>query len=123
MLSCGINAGHLVTWDGMKAGLLERFVVTEHANFFNDLCKLKPTGSIVDYQTQFERLLSHVGTLIDQQEAECFTSGLKDGLEAIAGGVDYGSKATEILAISFMPCSVYNPLKPFVSLCKSVRPN
>ena len=35
------NQGHLVTWDGMKAGLLERFVVTEYEDFFRDLCKLK----------------------------------------------------------------------------------
>ena len=35
------NQGHLVTWDGIKAGLLERFAVTEYEDFFGDLCKLK----------------------------------------------------------------------------------
>ena len=35
------NQGHLVTWDGMDAGLLERFVVIEYEDFFGDLCKLK----------------------------------------------------------------------------------
>ena len=74
------NQGHLVTWDGMKAGLLKRFVVTEYEDSFGDLCKLKQTGTIFDYQTRFERLLAWADTLTNRQEAECFISGLKDGL-------------------------------------------
>ena len=64
----------------MKAGLLERFVVTEYEDSFGDLCKLKQTGTIFDYQTQFERLLAWADTLTNRQEAECFISGLNDGL-------------------------------------------
>nr|DAD27434.1 TPA_asm: hypothetical protein HUJ06_028902 [Nelumbo nucifera] len=66
----------------MKAGLLERFAVTEYEDFFGDLCKLKQTGTVSDYQTRFQRLLARAGTLTDKQEAECFISGLKDGLRA-----------------------------------------
>ena len=76
------NQGHLVTWDGMDAGLLERFVVIEYEDFFGDLCKLKQMGIVSNYQTQFERLLAPADTLTDKQEAECFISGLKDGLRA-----------------------------------------
>ena len=76
------NQGHLVTWDGMDAGLLERFVVIEYEDFFGDLCKLKQMGIVSNYQTQFERLLARADTLTDKQEAECFISGLNDGLRA-----------------------------------------
>ena len=39
-------------------------------------------GTVFDYQTWFERLLARADTLTDKQEAECFISGLKDGLRA-----------------------------------------
>ncbi|KAH9680855.1 hypothetical protein KPL71_026714 [Citrus sinensis] len=74
------NQGHLVTWEGIKAGLLERFGSTEYEDPFGELCKLKQTGTVSEYQTRFERLLARAGHLTDKQEAECFISGLKDGL-------------------------------------------
>lgn len=76
------NQGHLVTWDGLKAGLLAKFAATEYEDSFGDLCKLKQTGTVSDYQPQFERLLARAGSLTDKQEAACFISGLKDGLRA-----------------------------------------
>ena len=39
-------------------------------------------GTVFDYQTWFERLLARADTLTDKQEAECFISGLNDGLKA-----------------------------------------
>ncbi|KAJ0076960.1 hypothetical protein Patl1_35311 [Pistacia atlantica] len=73
---------HLITWESMKVGLLARFVATEYEDFFRDLCKLKQTNSVSDYQAQFERLLACAGTLTDKQEVECFISGLKQGIRA-----------------------------------------
>ncbi|KAJ0078151.1 hypothetical protein Patl1_36841 [Pistacia atlantica] len=73
---------HLITWETMKVGLLARFVATEYEDFFGDLCKLKQTNYVSDYQAQFERLLAYAGTLTDKQEAECFISGLKEGIRA-----------------------------------------
>ena len=64
----------------MKAGLLEQFGSTEYEDPFGELCKLKQTGTISEYQTQFARLLARAGHLTDKQEAGCFISGLKDGL-------------------------------------------
>lgn len=64
----------------MKAGLVERFGSIEYEDSFGELCKLKQTGTVSEYQTRFERLLARAGTLTDKQEVECFISGLKEGI-------------------------------------------
>ena len=45
-----------------------------------DLKKLKQMGSVREYQSQFERLLSKVGKLSPTQQVGCFISGLKEHL-------------------------------------------
>ncbi|GMY20312.1 hypothetical protein FCV25MIE_15551 [Fagus crenata] len=72
--------GEETTWNNLKEGLLTRYGPTEFADFFGDLTKLKQTGSVREYQSQFERLLSRVDRLSPPQQVGCFTSGLKDNL-------------------------------------------
>lgn len=67
-----------ITWNNLKEGLLTRYGPTEYANFFGYLTKLKQTGSVRQYQGQFERLLSRVDKLSSSQQVGCFTTGLKD---------------------------------------------
>ena len=74
------SEGEETTWNNLKEGLLTRYGPTEFADFFGDLTKLKQTGSVREYQSQFERLLSRVDRLSPPQQVGCFTSGLKDNL-------------------------------------------
>jgi hypothetical protein len=36
----------------------------------------KPSGSVTEYQDQFEALLPRVGTLMEAQRVQAFTAGL-----------------------------------------------
>uniref|UniRef100_A0A2C9UZU3 Retrotransposon gag domain-containing protein n=1 Tax=Manihot esculenta TaxID=3983 RepID=A0A2C9UZU3_MANES len=44
---CCKNLGHFVTWDGMEAGLLERFAVTEDVDFFSELVQVETIVKLV----------------------------------------------------------------------------
>ena len=61
------NQEHLVTWEGIKAGLLKRFGSTEYEDPFGELCKLKQTGTMSEYQTRFERLLASTSGSLNRQ--------------------------------------------------------
>ena len=50
-----------------------------------ELAKLKQTGSVADYQIQFEALASRAGTLTQNQKIQLYLSGL---LEYIAVKVE-----------------------------------
>ena len=41
---------------------------TQFEDFFRDVTKLKQIGTIKDYQSQFEWLLTHVGKLVRAQQ-------------------------------------------------------
>ena len=70
----------MITWPLLKEGLYTRYGPTEFDDFFGDLTKLKQMGSVREYQSQFERLLSRVGKLPPAQQVGCFISGLKEHL-------------------------------------------
>ena len=70
----------MITWPLLKEGLYTCYGPTEFDDFFGDLTKLKQMGSVREYQSQFERLLSRVGKLPPAQQVGCFISGLKEHL-------------------------------------------
>ncbi|KAL5789263.1 hypothetical protein ACOSQ2_004151 [Xanthoceras sorbifolium] len=63
-------------------GLHARFGPTQFEDFFGDLTKLQQVGSVCNYQTQFENLLSKVVSLPQSHQISCFISGLKDTIKA-----------------------------------------
>lgn len=67
-----------VTWFTLKEGLNSRYGPTEFDDFFGDLTRLKQVGSVREYQSQFEKLLSRVGKLNQSQQVACFIGGLKE---------------------------------------------
>ena len=69
-----------VTWLTLKEGLNSRYGPTEFDDFFGDLTRLKQVGSVREYQSQFEKLLSRVGKLNQSQQVACFIGGLKEGV-------------------------------------------
>lgn len=71
-----------VHWEAFKEGLLARYGPTQFEDFFGDLTKLKQLGTVHDYHTQFEHLLSRAGKLAQVQQVGCFVSGLNEGIRA-----------------------------------------
>nr|POE53804.1 hypothetical protein CFP56_67495 [Quercus suber] len=69
-----------VTWFTLKEGLNSKYGPTEFDDFFGDLTRLKQVGSVREYQSQFEKLLSRVGKLNQSQQVACFIGGLKEGV-------------------------------------------
>ncbi|XP_059441736.1 uncharacterized protein LOC132174039 [Corylus avellana] len=69
-----------LTWESLKAALHTRYGPTAFEDHFGDLTKLQQTGSVKEYQLQFEHLLSRVGKLSTQHQLGCFVSGLKGNL-------------------------------------------
>lgn len=68
----------VLTWAALKATLHKHYGPTA----FDDLTKLHQTGSVREFQLQFERLLSRVGRLSTQHQLGCFVSGLKGNLRS-----------------------------------------
>ncbi|KAL4198599.1 hypothetical protein AMTRI_Chr03g46780 [Amborella trichopoda] len=54
----------IATWEDFKSSHHVRYGPTQFQDFFGNLTKLQQTGLVRDYQTQFERLLIHVGRLM-----------------------------------------------------------
>ena len=69
-------------WEKFKYELMLRFGSAPYEDGFGELCKLKQTSSVRDYQSHFERLLGKARTLTDLQETVCFLSGLKESIWA-----------------------------------------
>jgi hypothetical protein len=57
-----------------------RYGPTQFDDFFGDLTKLRQTGTVSEYQGQYERLLSRAGKLSVAQQIWGFISGLKDSI-------------------------------------------
>ncbi|KAA8542515.1 hypothetical protein F0562_023667 [Nyssa sinensis] len=72
----------VMTWKEFTDGLHARYGPTQFQDFFGELTKLQQVGSVRDYQTQFEKLLSKVGQLPQNRQVSCFISGLKDSIKA-----------------------------------------
>ena len=84
-----------ITWANLKEGLYARYGSTEFDNF-GDLTKLKQIGTVREYQSHFERLLSHVGRLPPSQQVCCFISGLKDHLKVDVQAIQPISLSTAV---------------------------
>jgi hypothetical protein len=61
-------------WEALKEGLHVRYGPTQFDNFFGDLTKLRQTGTVHDYQSEYERLLSRAGRLSVAQQVGGFIS-------------------------------------------------
>ena len=71
-----------MNWDEFKTELMARFGSAPYEDGFGELCKLKHTTTVRDYQSKFEKLLGKAGVLTDKQETACFISGLREPLRA-----------------------------------------
>ncbi|XP_020582663.1 uncharacterized protein LOC110026161 [Phalaenopsis equestris] len=70
-----------VNWEVFNYELHLRYGPSRYQNFFGDFTKLKQTGSIRDYQMDFDRLLHRAGHLSEEQQVGCFVSRLKDAIQ------------------------------------------
>jgi hypothetical protein len=64
------------SWEGLHI----RYGPTQFDDFFGDLTKLRQTGTVREYQGQYERLLSRAGRLSVAQQVGGFISGLKESI-------------------------------------------
>jgi len=71
------DSEEVVTWNALKTALQTRYGSTSFEDHFGELTKLQQTGTVRDYQLQFEQLLSKVERLSVHQQLGCFVSGLK----------------------------------------------
>ncbi|KAA8544487.1 hypothetical protein F0562_022473 [Nyssa sinensis] len=74
--------GGVMTWQEFCDGLHARYGPSQFQDFFGELIKLQQVGSVRDYQTRFEKLLSKAGHLPQNRQVSCFISGLKDTIRA-----------------------------------------
>ncbi|KAJ0028476.1 hypothetical protein Pint_35254 [Pistacia integerrima] len=77
---CFKNQREGINWEVFKYELHLRYGPSRYQIFFGDLTKLKQTGSIRDYQRDFNRLLHRAGHLSKEQQVGCFMSGLKEAI-------------------------------------------
>jgi hypothetical protein len=75
----GEPRGHPAQW-GRHLGDLCRFGKGSYNDPMETLSKLKQTGSLVEYKTQFEVLASRVLRLIDSHKLSMFLGGLRDDI-------------------------------------------
>lgn len=75
------DSEEVLTWEAFKAAMHTHYGHTAFDDHFGDLTKLQQTGSVREYQLQFERLLSRVQKLSTQHQLGCFVSGLKGNFE------------------------------------------
>ncbi|XP_011078981.1 uncharacterized protein LOC105162605 [Sesamum indicum] len=70
------NNGLLSTWQEFVSALELRFGPSSYENHRQALFKLRQSGSIVDYQREFEQLCNRVVGLSPETVLDCFLSGL-----------------------------------------------
>ena len=58
--------------------LLQRFGPSAFDDFTGALTKLRQTGTVQEYQTEFEKLTNHTEGLYNAFYRSCFISGMKD---------------------------------------------
>ena len=71
-----------MAWEEFKTDLMLKFGTAPYKDGFGELCKLRQTTTMRDYQSRFECFFSKVGLLKDQQETTCFINGLKEPLRS-----------------------------------------
>lgn len=69
-----------LTWDQLKLALVERYGGIGEGDIFEQLASLQQEGSIDEYIQEFERLISQVRHLPDDQYCGYFIHGLKEGI-------------------------------------------
>jgi hypothetical protein len=69
--------GQLLTWPSFLHALEARFAPSQYEDPKGALCKLSQTGSVREYQTQFESLANRIVGLPPMFYLSCFVSGLK----------------------------------------------
>jgi hypothetical protein len=71
----------ILTWESLMVALDIRYGPTVYEDHFGNLTKLQQTGTVKEYQMQFEQLLSRVGRMSQPHQLGCFISGLKGTLK------------------------------------------
>ena len=61
---------------------MQRFNPSAFDDFIGSLTKLRQTGTVREYQTEFEKLANHIEGLPDAFYLSCFISGLKDAIRS-----------------------------------------
>jgi hypothetical protein len=74
------NTNNLSSWDEFLAAIQVRFGNSSYDDPTETLSKLKQTGSLEEYKTQFEELANKVLRLIDSHKLSMFLGGLRDDI-------------------------------------------
>ncbi|MGD0460848.1 MAG: hypothetical protein ABSC21_24290, partial [Terriglobia bacterium] len=69
-------------WTDFCQLILPRFGPSAFDDFTGALTKLHQTGTVREYQTEFEKLANHTEGLSDEFYRSCFISGLKDEIRS-----------------------------------------
>jgi hypothetical protein len=73
-----LNDDEELTWETLKAALLERYGGHGDGDVYEQLTELKQTGSVDEYITEFEYLTAQIPRLLDRQFLGYFLHGLKE---------------------------------------------
>ncbi|CAL5379765.1 unnamed protein product [Camellia sinensis] len=85
----------IISWEDFKQGLLNRYGPTQFQDFFDELTKLQQTGSVREYQAQFEKLLVRVGSIeADVQASRPATLSAAIGLARLYEARCYSNRRT-----------------------------
>jgi ElaB/YqjD/DUF883 family membrane-anchored ribosome-binding protein len=71
----------ILTWEFLKVALHIRYGPTVYEDHFGNLTMLQQSGTMKEYQMQFEQLLSRVVRMSQPHQLGCFISGLKGTLK------------------------------------------
>ncbi|VFQ92592.1 unnamed protein product [Cuscuta campestris] len=73
--------GLLHGWEDFVAKFRQRFDPLHYVDYFGQLAKLRQRGSVMDYQTEYERILQHVTGASEEVLISLFHAGLKPHLQ------------------------------------------
>ncbi|KAK9180900.1 hypothetical protein WN944_024036 [Citrus x changshan-huyou] len=70
-----------MTWAQFKRALVTRFGTFEDGDAVGSITKLRQTGTVIEYQRQFERLADRTRNLPESFFISCFLSGLREDIK------------------------------------------
>ncbi|KAH9679855.1 hypothetical protein KPL71_026304 [Citrus sinensis] len=70
-----------MTWAQFKRALVTRFGTFEDGDAVGSITKLRQTGTVIEYQRQFERLVDRTRNLPESFFISCFLSGLREAIK------------------------------------------
>ncbi|KAK9195245.1 hypothetical protein WN943_003365 [Citrus x changshan-huyou] len=70
-----------MTWAQFKRALVTRFRTFEDGDAVGSITKLRQTGTVIEYQRQFERLADRTRNLPESFFISCFLSGLREDIK------------------------------------------